>query len=257
MMQLVFKITLLLLLPIITYESNMLSAQESNKLIPVTNNAADNIDFPYDGRWGWHKVHIRPLKRFLKKSDLTRTRKTDVCFRCHKKNEYKICDPHIQLNKKGDIIREKCLYCHMEKPDERQVTFVTHKKEIKFNRDPGMICLGCHSRQYYIAHPVGANHLLKPSYKMLAIMKTAEKQLGVTLPLDYDGKIMCATCHNPHEKGVIPNEKIGAKGASEKFRVRLPDKVESAAKVANAEVAYRLPGQKVSLICLACHRDLM
>ena len=52
-------------------------------------------------------------------------------------------------------------------------------------------------------------------------MKRTEKQFGIILPLNLDGRIMCATCHNPHEKGVMPDERGAAGGAGEKDRIRL------------------------------------
>jgi hypothetical protein len=250
------RITLLLLLLSVTLASNMLFAQESSKIIPVTNNATDNIDFPYYGEWGWHKVHMRPLKRFLIKSPLTPSRKIDVCFKCHdKKNEFRICDPHTQLNEKGDIIREKCLYCHLEKPDEKSATFEIHRKEVKFIRNLETLCLGCHSSQYHRAHPVNANHVLKPSAEMLSMMKKTEEEFDIVLPLNYDGKIMCATCHNPHERGVIPNEREAAGGASEKFRIRLPGQTEKALATGESEEYITRLTSSAGKICLACHKD--
>lgn len=250
--------TLLLMLLIVTLASNMLSAQESGKIAPAgANIATDNIDFPYYGKWGWHKVHMRPLKRFLiGSSPFTPSRKIDVCFECHKKNKYRICDPHTQINEKGNIIEEKCLYCHLEKPDEKRATFKIHRSEIKFNRDIEMICMGCHgAKQYQLAHPFNANHLLKPSAEMSLMMKKTEKQFGIIFPLDYDGKIMCATCHNPHQRGVIPNERDAAGGAGEKGRIRLPGQVDSAmAKGVSEEFMTRITNFEHK-ICLACHKD--
>jgi cytochrome c peroxidase len=52
-------------------------------------------------------------------------------------------------------------------------------------------------------------------------MKQMEAELGIILPLNEDGKITCVTCHNPHEKGVISTERVGAKGAGEIHRHRL------------------------------------
>jgi cytochrome c peroxidase len=48
-----------------------------------------------------------------------------------------------------------------------------------------------------------------------------ETQHGILLPLSAEGNITCATCHNPHEKGVIPDRRLGARGASLTRRHRL------------------------------------
>jgi cytochrome c peroxidase len=66
-------------------------------------------------------------------------------------------------------------------------------------------------------------------------MEESVKELGVILPLDKEGKVTCPTCHNPHEKGVLPDEEASAQGASEKYRLRL--------------AAQNLQ------ICIACHKD--
>ena len=211
------------------------------KPMPTIAPGTDIIDPPFRGEWGWHKVHKKtPNKLFAKSKPL---RKTDICMSCHVK-ENQIFDPHVQLKKNGEIIKEKCLYCHMEKPDEKEATFETHKTEVKFRSDIGSLCMGCHSRIYELAHPVNAYHLLRPKVDMLRMMKEAEIKFNIVLPLDYKGKIMCATCHNPHERGVMPNERIAAKGASEKFRVRLTN-----------DTAYTRITTKMDRICLTCHKD--
>ena len=221
--------------------------EETNRLMSITETVTETIEVPSTGR-GWHTIHKKTLKRFTERIPF---RKTDICFQCHIKSKYRIFDPHNQLNANGDIVAEKCLYCHIEKPDVEQATF----KEVKLVVDPEMLCLRCHSTHFHFRHPVNANHVRKPSAKMLEMMKTTELLFGVTLPLDYNGNVMCSTCHNPHERGVIPAEKIGAKGASEKFRMRLPEPVERAeAKGASKKVTIRLPGQGAQ-ICRACHRD--
>jgi len=208
-----------ILLPIIIICFNTLFAQDRNLVIPVRAAVTEDLNPPYTGR-GWHRVHKRPVKKLLAKSP---SRKTNICPDCHKKNAYRVNDPHTQLSEGGDIIKEKCLYCHPEKPDEKSATFTVLRPEIKFNRDLKELCLGCHSRQYDFSHPVNANHLLIPSDEMLSMMKASEAQFGVILPLNFNGEIMCATCHNPHERGVIPAEKAASRGASEKFRVRPQD----------------------------------
>lgn len=207
--------------------------------LPTIEPGTDIISPPYN-ETGWHKVHKRtPNKLFLTKKP---SRKTDICLNCHDKDN-KIFDPHTQINSRGEVIKEKCLYCHQEKPDEQKATFETHKDEVKFKSDIESLCMGCHSRIYQLAHPVNAGHILKPSVDMLSRMKSSEIKFRIILPLDYEGKIMCATCHNPHERGVMPNERTASRGSSEKFRVRLPN------------TAYTRVSAKMDKICLTCHTD--
>jgi hypothetical protein len=245
------QLAVIVVLPIITLIScvsllELLEVQQgTNRLMPVTETVKETIEVPSTGK-GWHTVHMKTFKRFTHRIPF---RKTDICFECHKKTEYKIFDPHDQLNDKGDVVAEKCLYCHIKKPDTKHETF----KEVKLIMDPEMLCLRCHSSHFHLKHPVNADHIRKPSAKMLEMMKTTEVLYGLILPLDYNGNITCVTCHNPHERGVIPAEKIGSKGASEKFRIRLPEPAESPElKRASEKVEFRMPSNR---ICLACHLD--
>lgn len=155
-------------------------------------------------------------RRFLRGAPYSH--RTDLCFKCHDEKKYKMLDPHNQLNANGDIVVQKCLYCHVEKPDVERATF----KEVKLVGNLEVLCQRCHGER---DHPAGKNHLRKPSALTSAIMKEGEKQFNITLPLDYDGKVTCVTCHNPHEKGVIPAERVAAKGASVKYKHRLPGKI--------------------------------
>lgn len=156
--------------------------------------------------------------------------RTTLCFRCHDEKKYTMLDPHNQLTETGSIIIDKCLYCHVEKPDEKTATF----REVKLIGQLEVLCFRCHFKQSRL-HPINANHLVKPSDKIVENMKDSELKFGIILPLNYDGKITCPTCHNPHERGVIPRDKASAKGASEKYRLRLSE--------ANLQ------------ICVACHKD--
>ena len=162
-------------------------------------------------------------KRFLR--DAPYRKRTDLCIKCHDEKKYKMLNPHNQLNANGEIIVEKCLFCHEEKPDEKHSTF----KEVKLIGDLIMLCQRCHGERR--DHPARADHIRKPSAETIEIMKAGEREFNISLPLDQEGKIFCATCHNPHEKGVIPAELAGAKGGSEKLK-------------------HRLPGQ----MCRACHQ---
>jgi len=144
---------------------------------------------------------------------------TDFCFKCHDQKNYVQLDPHEQLDKKGDIVTEKCLYCHTEVPDAKQADL----EDPKLVGDLEVLCQRCH---FHLARRMQSSkfsHMTKPTAKTIATMKKMEEQLGILLPLDARGQTTCATCHNPHEEGVIPAESPGAKGASAKYGLRLPE----------------------------------
>ncbi len=163
--------------------------------------------------------------------------RTAICYQCHDEAEYKMMDPHTQIDNEGNIVEEKCLYCHMQLPDVNQTTLGTYKKMEDLVAPIGeldVLCYRCHYKQSQM-HPINANHLKKPSARILKNIHRSERKLGIIMPLDAEGKVTCVTCHNPHERGVIPENKSGAGGASEIGRLR-------ASKV----------GDK---ICLACHQN--
>ena len=141
--------------------------------------------------------------------------RTVLCFKCHDKKQYEMLDPHNQLDEYGDIVEMKCLYCHKKLPDVQTSRF----EDIELIGNMLPLCSRCHSG--IDRHPAGQNHLRVPTAKTLKRMKSLEAQRGIILPLDNEGKLTCATCHNPHERGVLPNTSQGARGASEKFRHRV------------------------------------
>ncbi len=162
--------------------------------------------------------------------------RTTICFLCHDDQQYKMLDPHNQLDVSGKIVASKCLYCHTETPDEKTAIFNPRGGKgqgVKLIGDLAILCSRCHFKQSRL-HPINADHFKRPSAKILTNMKQSEREFGIRLPLNYKGEVTCATCHNPHERGVIPVERATAKGASEKARLRRP--------------AY------ANKICLACHR---
>jgi len=140
---------------------------------------------------------------------------TMLCFKCHNKTKFEKFNPHEQLDEKKEIIALKCLYCHKKIPDVKKEEF----KDVALIGDLEPLCVRCHNQAY--KGTLHATHLRKPSAKVLARIKQMEIELGITLPLSDEGKITCATCHNPHEKGVIPAERVGAKGAGEAHKNRL------------------------------------
>lgn len=169
-----------------------------------------------------HDLYLQCQKSTIKKTSLRGapfSKRTDFCFKCHNKRDYVMLDAHKQLDDKNKIVKEICLYCHAEMPDEKNASY----QEVKLIGSLEVICQRCHAIKGN--HSGNFNHLIKPSDKGLARMKEMEKKFDIILPLDENGKMTCITCHNPHQKGVIPAERAGAKGADSKFRHRLPGKL--------------------------------
>jgi hypothetical protein len=161
----------------------------------------------------------KPTERiFLKEQKFLRGAPYDtnigICFKCHNKDQYQRYNPHRQLNAKKEILKQTCLYCHAEIPDVKK----TNLKDAKLIGNMDALCIRCH-----IAEPrqvFHSKHLRKPSYEVLSSIKNMEAH-GIFLPLSQEGRITCATCHNPHEKGVIPDRRLAARGAGQKKRQRL------------------------------------
>ena len=168
------------------------------------------------------QCHDKPTEKiFLKENKFLRgapyQNRTELCFKCHDITQYRKYNPHLQLNAEKQIVEVKCLYCHSEVPDVKHA----NPEDVKLLAKAEVICLGCHSQ--VTENQWHTRHLRKPPPEIAKRIEELRKKYQIILPLDPDGKITCSTCHNPHEKGVIPDIRAGAKGAGEKFRYRLTD----------------------------------
>ena len=151
---------------------------------------------------------------------------TDICYQCHDKNAYKKLNPHDQISEKGILNEDKCLICHRDVPMRKADGSAT-KVKLQVDSNWSDICLNCHKWQ---PHPGGnmtifsggkiPDHLVVPDSKIRQRMTKMTQKNNLDMPLDpTNGKIYCATCHNPHERGVIKKISL-AKGADEKSRLR-------------------------------------
>ncbi len=198
-------------------------------------------DFPLqNGRVSCETCHIASLQicygkkeyqvvknnpKFLRRRGLTRD---EFCLLCHPPNYYQCFNPHKNQLVKGKINPKTCIFCHSSLPNPEEFGI----KHVKFIVDnPNKPCLICHPGMDR-GHPAGVNHLRTPSGKILQAIKTSVKRIGVEFPL-YRGKIICATCHNPHQPGVL--------------------KISAAAKGAGKPERLRLRTDKS--ICIGCHID--
>lgn len=163
--------------------------------------------------------HHRRERMFLRGGRF-RTR-TEICFKCHDESKYKMLDPHNQLTAEGEIVVEKCLYCHKEKPDANTSSY----RDVQLIGNLRVLCQRCHG--LLNRHPANINHFVQPSNETYIRMSIMKLKYGIVLPLDDEAKLTCITCHNPHERGVIPAERAGAKGAGKHFRHRLSNICQS------------------------------
>lgn len=140
---------------------------------------------------------------------------TDLCFRCHDKTKYKRFNPHKQVDEHEEIMTEKCLYCHFEVPYEKQKGF-TFKRLIGDRKE---LCLRCHNK--LVNQSFHAQHIRRPSAQILERMKQVKDEFNIILPLTDDGEITCVTCHNPHDRRLMPSKSEQEGGEDTKFRHRV------------------------------------
>lgn len=138
--------------------------------------------------------------------------RTDLCFNCHNPTHYERLNPHDQISDEGELEIQRCPVCHSVTPNRRLAKSID---DVKFNvtDDLTKLCTGCHP---WRPHPGGSwamfgkkstkegpNHLVNPPEVILKNIMESETKMDTILPLEpSSGKIFCATCHNPHERGV-------------------------------------------------------
>lgn len=171
-----------------------------------------------------HESKKRSNPFFLRRESLSRN---GFCFICHLREAYQRMNPHVQLDEQGNIREETCIFCHPFRPDV-SVMGPEHVDFIVGN--PDEYCMGCH-HGFARGHPAGIDHLRRPSKKILRAINASVHRIGVALPL-FQGKIICATCHNPHQQGVL-KIRASAAGSQRTSKLRL------------------MPGNRQ---CLGCHR---
>ena len=151
----------------------------------------------------------------------------ELCFQCHSKDKYSEIDVHKMLQEDGAFrtIEGKlvCTFCH---PQDINNLYTTNT--VQFKADISFLCLRCHPVMR--SRHIGAHSNRIPSEKVKATIDESEEKYKIILPLVPRGRISCATCHNPHQKGVLADERA----------------------MAGADSPYRLRTEKF-LLCLSCH----
>ena len=199
---------------------------------------------------------------------------TDFCYRCHDTKQYQRDNIHKMLDADGEIIKNTCLYCHEETlgPEEDN-----KPEELKLRLPPQNICYGCH---LYTPHFNALSHQQKPDEDMNKRISRYEQDHKIILPLSDDGKVMCITCHSPHQIDVISRQKPAGKQVDNKdqdegityskhpwSKVFIEDKKNRLNKLNHEtdknhvlnyqriekEILLRLPAKDGEL-CLVCHK---
>ncbi len=165
----------------------------------------------------------------------------EFCFLCHPSEPYRPFNVHDQLE--GDQLKtDTCLWCHVQVPD--RLAHALEGSPYTLLSTPLGSCNSCHP----VAddHPIGKTiHMhVTPSTEfriyMAAYEMTTKMRLPLdrlmdyvratgrpprAIPLDEQGRITCYSCHNPHERGVLPSNSPRAAGADDKHarhhRVRI------------------------------------
>ena len=153
--------------------------------------------------------------------------RTGFCYQCHDKAAYKKQNAHDQISDAGIVNEDKCLVCHKSVPKQNINSDATDTA-LQTDSNWSEICLNCHkwephpggNMNFFSTNKKPPDHLVVPSSKIFKHMAKITKKSNIDMPLEPGtGKIYCATCHNPHERGVI-KKVSSAKGADEKGRLR-------------------------------------
>ena len=151
------------------------------------------------------------------------------CFTCHRREQYRKKNPHLQLDSTGAMVEEQCLYCHPSAPDPAQAD---RPSLISLKNEEKRLCGSCHPGKD-TNHPVRGDHLVAVPDTMKDILAVKTPSRDIYLPV-FNNTIACSTCHNPHQKGVIERPEA-KRGSGEEYFLRL--------------------GRGKDL-CVACHRDI-
>jgi hypothetical protein len=129
----------------------------------------------------------------------------EACLLCHDSASYAKLNPHAQFTA-GETRQEACGFCHKATAGEISASS-------GFHIDVSTQCLSCHA---VAPHPMSMipgsgidswNHLVVPGESTLRRMSATRERTGERLPVALGtGKITCATCHDPHQAGVIAGD---------------------------------------------------
>lgn len=150
--------------------------------------------------------------KFLRGGFSTRN---EFCHRCHTRQLMGLLNPHDQLDAHGRKDEIKCLFCHSSRPEGLPGWMVRRQFD---GETVNQLCLLCHPDRYQNEHPL-APHFVTPSRAVTKALETSEERMGVSFTL-INERVVCVTCHNPHQEGVMDEtEETGKSGVLKRLRV--------------------------------------
>jgi hypothetical protein len=123
-------------------------------------------------------------------------------------------NPHIQLNQDGEIIEKACLFCHSELPDYKNPGI----HNVKMRHNVSYLCSLCHAMS---SNKGGLGYGKRMTAAMIQKKRKFEKEYDVSLPLGSNNTVVCASCHNPHQPGIILSK--GGEDVAGEHRLVLDD----------------------------------
>jgi len=124
-----------------------------------------------------------------------------------------IINPHEQITDEGDVIWRTCKICHRTIPDIKRVKSIKDA-DLRYEDNIEYICRRCHdvpdhpAKEGISVMVTGGNqpksHFVVPPKYITTGIRISLKDKYAIMPMDpKTGKIFCATCHNPHERGLL------------------------------------------------------
>jgi hypothetical protein len=121
----------------------------------------------------------------------------------------------LHRDQNREIIEKACLFCHAELPDYKG----PRVENSKMRYDISHLCSLCHVMSSQ-KRGLGVGKRMKDA--RVRRKEQFEKKYDVSLPLGPNNTVVCASCHNPHQSGVILGKSGDAK-TSGKHRLVLKD----------------------------------
>lgn len=150
---------------------------------------------------------------------------TDFCGNCHTSDPSWRISPHQQLSPGGSADLQSCLFCHNAAPSIPPDGARRGAPDLR--TEGSALCLTCHVRHWDYAPGGHVDREAPP--RILERMRSSSQVSGASRQMRFplhDGRVVCYSCHNPHQAGLFPTgSELGmlAAGAADRaLRLRKP-----------------------------------